>query len=488
MHPILADNYFWLPKQASTVARSTDNLFNFVLWVSVFFFLLITVLLVYFVIKYRHKPGEKRDVSASHSMTLELTWTIIPSILCVFLYYYGFKEYMNLAVEPPNAYEVTVTGKMWQWQFDYPNGAQSTELHCVVNQPVRCVLQSSDVIHSMFVPSFRVKKDVVPGRYNRLWFQPTSQDGMLYLVGVPSNDGVAYAATDANGHVLPTSNQPNGQDERPSQGATRFDKLVTAVQVSVTARTGVAKVSPEQTFRTVRLLNGSNLYLLSVAADGKSVETLIDDGGNPVIPHSSSLSDLPREVQTALQSQAGSGAISQTQAVYAFPDAEQYDIFCAAYCGTNHSTMHSRVVVHRTQADFDLWMKLANDDSAKPILERGQKYYMTQGCAQCHSVDGTPITGPTWKDLFGSTQQFTDGSSAVVDEAFVHEFVLNPARRTPVPSGGKAYSPGAMPVLPIKSEQVDAIIAYMKTISQNYHASAPSTTQATTGPTTQPVQ
>jgi cytochrome c oxidase subunit 2 len=336
MHPILADNYFWLPKQASTVARSTDNLFNFVLWVSVFFFLLITVLLVYFVIKYRHKPGEKRDVSASHSMTLELTWTIIPSILCVFLYYYGFKEYMNLAVEPPNAYEVTVTGKMWQWTFDYPNGAQSNELHCVVNQPVRCVLQSNDVIHSLFVPAFRVKKDVVPGRYNRLWFQAT--------------------------------------------------------------------------------------------------------------------------------------------------EAGTFDIFCAAYCGTNHSTMYSHVVVHPSQADFDAWMKIANNDDALPLVDRGKKYYMTQGCAQCHSTDGSRITGPSWRNLFGSTQQFTDGSTAVVDDAFVHEFVLNPTRRVPV-----GYPP-VMPVIPLKAGQVDGIVAYMKTISENYHASAPPTTQATTGPTTQPVQ
>lgn len=338
MHAILADaakNYFWLPEQASTVAGDTDRLYNAITWLSVFFFVLITVLLVAFVIKYRHKPGEKRDVSASHSMALEITWTVIPSIIVVFLYYYGFRQYMNLTVEPPNAYPIDVTAHMWQWSFSYPTGYSDGELHVPVNVPVRCVLDSTDVIHSLSIPAFRVKKDVVPGRYNRLWFQAT--------------------------------------------------------------KPGV------------------------------------------------------------------------------------YEIYCTAYCGTNHSTMHSRVTVHPSQADFDAWLKTAQKPDPDPRV-RGRKLYTKLGCAQCHSVDGTKITGPSWKDLYGSTQQFQDGTTAVVNEEFLHGFIPAPTVKVPV-----GYQP-VMPPFPIPNNQIDDIAAYMKTISK--FALAPSmgggAGVGTTNPASQP--
>src|SRR4051812_34306119 len=172
---ILADKVggFWLPERASTIAPDVDNLFNFILWVCIFFSLLIFTLMIWFVWRYRYRPGNEGGGAAGHNNTLEITWTVIPTIICGVIYFWGFKGFMREAVDPPSAYEITAVGQMWKWSFVYPNGGTSSELHVPLNKPVRIVLRSEDVLHALFIPVMRVKKDVVPGRYNRLWFTPT---------------------------------------------------------------------------------------------------------------------------------------------------------------------------------------------------------------------------------------------------------------------------------------------------------------------------
>lgn len=167
------DPTFWLPKQASTVSDNVDGLFTFVYWLSVFFFLLVTAMVVYFTLKYRHRPGTTRESAAGHSTALELTWTIIPTLLVLPIFYYGFRGFMDMQVEPPNPYEINVIGKMWTWTYEYPGGVITNELHIPKDVPVRFVLRSDDVLHSFYIPEFRTKKDVVPGRYNRYWVKAT---------------------------------------------------------------------------------------------------------------------------------------------------------------------------------------------------------------------------------------------------------------------------------------------------------------------------
>src|SRR4051812_775748 len=167
---------FWMPEQASTVAGSVDGLYNFIYYLSLFFFLLITFLVIWFIIKYRHREGGTvHEPAAGHSTALELTWTIIPTVLVLVIFYFGFRGFLNLSIEPPNSYEVQVNARMWNWGFAYPGNVISNDgkLHVPINTPIRLVTQSADVIHSLFIPAFRVKRDVVPGRYNRFWFQAT---------------------------------------------------------------------------------------------------------------------------------------------------------------------------------------------------------------------------------------------------------------------------------------------------------------------------
>jgi cytochrome c oxidase subunit 2 len=166
---------FWFPAQGSTTAANTDWLFNFILWISIFFMVLIVGLLLTFVWNYRRRPGFESEKTATHHTPLELTWTIIPSILCIIIFYFGISGYMDIRTPPRNANEVQVTGQKWNWTFTYPNGLVETELHVPLGEPTRLVLRSEDVIHSFYVPAFRMKMDVVPGRYNKMWFTPTEK-------------------------------------------------------------------------------------------------------------------------------------------------------------------------------------------------------------------------------------------------------------------------------------------------------------------------
>jgi cytochrome c oxidase subunit 2 len=190
----------WLPQSASKVAPQIDSLFNFVLFINVFFVALITVLLVYFVIRYRHRPGHTDHTpNAGHSTALELTWTIIPLIIVLIIYLLGFHGYMHEAIPPDSAYEITCTGHMWNWTFTYPNGHVDKDLHVPRGVPVKITLQSEDVIHGFFIPALRVKKDDVPGRWNDLWF--TAIDDGAYDIFCSQYCGTGHSTMRATCYV-----------------------------------------------------------------------------------------------------------------------------------------------------------------------------------------------------------------------------------------------------------------------------------------------
>lgn len=165
---------FLYPPRASTFAGEVDALMNYINYLSIFFWVLITGLILYFAWRYRN--GNK-EVGPSHNTALEITWTVIPTILVISIFVWGFKTYMTLSRAPGDAMDVYVTGQKWSWSFEYPeHGVRTTnELVVPVNQPVRLVMQSSDVIHSMWLPAFRNKMDVLPGRTTTVWFEATEE-------------------------------------------------------------------------------------------------------------------------------------------------------------------------------------------------------------------------------------------------------------------------------------------------------------------------
>lgn len=165
---------FWMPERASTVADNVDLVFNMITWISAIFFVLIVVIMAVFIIKYRRVPGREAERTVTHHTPLELTWTIIPLILVIVIFYVGMVGYLELRTSPVDVYEVQVTGQKWYWNFEHRGGcAEANVLRVPVGRPVRLIMSSTDVLHSLYIPAFRVKQDVVPGRFTTLWFEAT---------------------------------------------------------------------------------------------------------------------------------------------------------------------------------------------------------------------------------------------------------------------------------------------------------------------------
>ncbi len=311
---------FFFPPEATDAAARHDWVFFLILWIAGFFFLLINVSAVYFAIKYRRRrEGEPVEKSPSHNNTIEIIWTVIPSIIVCYLFWAGLTGYVDRRTPPEDAYTIYVNGQQWSWSFRYPNGTVTDELHAPVDTPIKLVLSASDVIHSLYIPAFRIKMDAVPGRLQSTWFNANM--------------------------------------------------------------TG------------------------------------------------------------------------------------DFDLFCAEYCGRNHSAMITRAVIS-DRATFDKWLADQMDVLSLPPAEAGQKLYTRRGCVACHSLDGSRLVGPTLKDLFGHEVTLEDGSTVVADENYLQESILDPNAK--IVKGDPPYPP-TMPNFAtgpnaLKPAEVSALIEFIKTL------------------------
>lgn len=167
------------PEQASTVASRVDNFFWFLCLLSIAVSLLIVGALLWFSFRYRRKTVERgpmlgQAISHEDTRKLEIAWIAVPMVIFLGIFYWGAKIYATIAEPPKDALTVYVVGKRWMWKTQHLGGQREiNELHVPVGQPVKLVMTSEDVIHSFYVPAFRVKQDVLPGRYTTMWFEPT---------------------------------------------------------------------------------------------------------------------------------------------------------------------------------------------------------------------------------------------------------------------------------------------------------------------------
>tara|TARA_B100001248_G_scaffold262696_1_gene261037 strand:- start:7928 stop:8878 length:951 start_codon:yes stop_codon:yes gene_type:complete len=305
----------FMPPQATKVAESVDNLYIFLLVISLIASVLVIAAMIYFVFKYRRKTDNDKTAYITHNVTAEFLWSFIPLVLFMVCFAWGWKVYHEIRTAPEDSYEIYVRGYKWGWDFEYSNGLVSpAELYVPVGKPVKLLMTSSDVIHSFFIPSFRIKQDVVPGRYSSLWFEV----------------------------------------EKP----------------------GV------------------------------------------------------------------------------------YQVFCTEYCGTSHSGMLAKVHAV-SEEEFDAFLSGKALEALSPV-ELGAKLYKTRNCNTCHSIDGSKIIGPTFMNSFGMQREFTDGSTAVVDENYLRESILNAQKKIV-----KGYPPSMPPYQGVLSdEDVKALIAYIKSLKE----------------------
>jgi cytochrome c oxidase subunit 2 len=169
------------PEQASTVAPRVDALYFVLIAVSVFFVTLISLAIIIFAFRYRRRSESDQPPEILSDLRLEVLWTVIPLAFTLSMFVWGAKLYFETYSPPPNALEIHVVAKQWMWKAQHPEGrSEIDELHVPVGRPIKLLLTSQDVIHDFFVPAFRVKTDVLPGRYMTVWFQ-ASKVGVFRL-------------------------------------------------------------------------------------------------------------------------------------------------------------------------------------------------------------------------------------------------------------------------------------------------------------------
>jgi len=164
----------FFPVQASEQAAQVDGIYFFMVAITAFFSLLIAILIVVFAIKFRRRNDDEIGVAIHGSLALELLWTFIPLGIAMVMFAWGAKVFFDLYRPPAGAMEIFVVGKQWMWKAQHADGQREiNELHVPIGRPVKLIMGSEDVIHSYYIPAFRVKADVIPGRYNSLWFTAT---------------------------------------------------------------------------------------------------------------------------------------------------------------------------------------------------------------------------------------------------------------------------------------------------------------------------
>lgn len=168
------DKFHLFPPQASTTAQQVDALYFTLILISLFFMAVVFLPILYFCIKYRRGSSADRSNPSEGSNLIEIGWTTLPTVMGLALFAWGAVDFFRIERKPDNALDVQVVGKQWMWKVQHAEGKREIdELHVSVNRTIALTLTSQDVIHSFFIPAFRVKQDVVPGKYTSEWFKPT---------------------------------------------------------------------------------------------------------------------------------------------------------------------------------------------------------------------------------------------------------------------------------------------------------------------------
>ncbi len=209
-----------IPAAASTFAPLVDRAFAFIFAVTIGMVVLVTVLMVYFAVRY-HRSRNPEPTDIPSNLGLEITWVVIPGILALAIFFFGWEGYRAMRTVPPGAMPVRVIAEQWAWVFEYPDGKTTKELRVPVDAPIVLHMTSRDVIHSLYIPAFRVKEDVVPGMETQLWFQADRVG--TYRLFCAEYCGVGHSAMMSQVVVMPQAeyqswhqSAPEGEGEKPS--------------------------------------------------------------------------------------------------------------------------------------------------------------------------------------------------------------------------------------------------------------------------------
>jgi len=252
---------------ASNFVEGVDFTLYLILGISVFFLVGITAVMVYFLFRYRKKKNPVAT-NIKHNNTLEIIWTVIPTILVLIMFWYGWTGYRPMLTAPKGAMEIDAIAQMWKWTFKYPDGKISDTLVVPINEPVKLNLISKDVLHALYIPAFRVKQDVVPGDEKMMWF--TAQKLGTYDILCAEYCGQLHSymlssitVVERNSYDTWLTTEPDTSDEHP--GLTLMKRNAC---LSCHTQDGTRLVGPS--------FKGIMGKTETVIADGKEKEITID--------------------------------------------------------------------------------------------------------------------------------------------------------------------------------------------------------------------
>lgn len=366
---------------SNPTAQYVDEVLIYIFGLSLLLLLGITAVTIYFVVRYRRSKNPEPTSDVSHNIWLEVIWTVLPTLIVITMFWYGWANYLGLREVPPDAFEVRATARMWSWQFEYPDGRRETKLYVPVGKPVKVTLTSVDVLHSFFAPAFRIKRDMVPGMDTYVWF--TAPEAGSYDIFCTEYCGVGHSDMITTIEALDEAefiawSQPPEQSDEP-RGLTVLNEQGCTGCHSLDGSDGIAP----------------SLYQLSgvtrkIVINGETKEISIDE-------------DYLRR------------AIREPEAEL----VEGYDPMMPPYDADTVSDEDLQAVI-----DYLLGKAEAEVPSpdAKTLLENN-------GCLGCHSTDGSITIAPSFQGI--GQREVTverDGNKVTlkVDAAYLRRALLDP--------------------------------------------------------------
>lgn len=404
--------------QALNAVQQVDRAFVIIFGISVALLAGIVAAMLWFVWRYQRKR-HPRAADIEGNVLLETIWFVVPTLIVLGMFWFGWTSYQALRSVPADAMQVEVTGRMWSWAFEYPNGKRAAELVVPVGRAVKLELTSTDVIHSFYVPAFRIKVDTVPGMKTYAWFRPEEQGE--YDILCAEYCGLKHANMLSVVRAVPVAQfdgwyagagpaaAPGGPDPAAvfeAQGCTSCHSLDGSELVGPTLK--------DIWQREVKARNRNGEERTAVADEAYLRDSILDPGKLVV---------------------------------------DGYDDIMPPYAG-QVSDEDLRVMLN--------WMRGA----AAPPPPRGRDVAESEGCLSCHSTDGTVIAGPSFKDLAGSEIEVLDDNGVEqrirADAAYLRQSILEPE---------KFLRKGFDPMMPaydsLAPGDVDALVQYVESLGKS---------------------
>jgi cytochrome c oxidase subunit II len=436
-------------RDASTYAADVDRAFWITTGISAAMLLLVVGLMAFFIFRYHHsrvKPEEIRNIK--DYLPLEIAWTVIPTILLFVIFYYGYSAFRQMRTMPKDAFNVEVLGKRWSWTFSYPNGKMTSELYVPEGENIHLHLHAplGDVLHSFYVPAFRVKEDVVPGRKTHIWFKSTVPG--RYDIECAEYCGAGHSRMlskvevmkkgDFDAWYASNKTSPHEKGAPESEGEQLYETLGCA---SCHSLDGSIIVGP-----SFKGLYGSRVKVLT---DGKAREVVADDAyirSSVRTPNKDVAAGFPAGVMPNLSAEIDA---KQMQALITFIKGQS---------GTKKSAAPAPEAKTETEPKAEAQAEAA----AAPAPLNGATLFKTKGCIACHSLDGSKKVGPSLKGIFQSRQTVvTDGKRREVtaDAAYLRRSIEHP--NADIVAG---FPRGVMPEFGkmLKPDEVAALVNYLK--------------------------